>query len=100
MRIISRRTLINFWKKHPRSEQALKAWYDEAHNVVWKTPNELKKQYRNASIISKKRVVFNIKGNDYRLVVDIEYKIGIVFVVWIGTHKEYDKVNIMELKYE
>lgn len=100
MRIISRKTLINFWKKHPESEQPLKAWYDEARSMVWKTPNELKKQYRSVSIISNKRVVFNIKGNNYRLVVDIEYKMGIVFVIWIGTNKEYDKVNIKELKYE
>ncbi len=100
MRIIARRTLIEFWKRNPRSEQALKAWFDEVRNVSWKTPNDLKKQYRNASIISSKRVVFNIKGNDYRLVVDIEYKIGILFIVWLGTHKKYDKVNILELKYE
>ena len=100
MRIISRKTLIAFWEKHPKSEPALKAWYDEASSMDWKTPNELKKQYRNASIISSKRVVFNIKGNYYRLVVDIEYRIGIVFIVWVGNHKEYDKVNILELKYE
>jgi len=100
MRIIARRTLIEFWKRNPRSEQALKAWFDEVRNVSWKTLNDLKKQYRSASIISSKRVVFNIKGNDYRLVVDIEYKIGILFIVWLGTHKKYDKVNILELKYE
>ncbi|MHB8338563.1 MAG: type II toxin-antitoxin system HigB family toxin [Ignavibacteriaceae bacterium] len=60
-------------------------------NAVWASPNELKKQYPNASIISNKRVVFNIKGNKYRLIADIEYRIGIVFIVWLGTHKGYDK---------
>ena len=99
MRIISRKTLISFWSKHSKSEQALKAWYDEARSAKWKSPNELKRQYKNASIISNKRVVFNIKGNDYRLVVDIEYRIGIVFVVWVGTHKAYDKIKIKELKH-
>jgi len=59
----------------------------------------LKKQYRNASIITSKRVVFNIKGNSYRLVVDVEYKLGIVFIVWLGTHKEYDNINMKEIKY-
>jgi len=99
MRIISKKTLINFWKKHKEVEQALKSWHDEVLNASWTSPNELKKQYLNASIISNKRVVFNIKGNAYRLVVDIEYRIGIVFIVWIGTHKEYDKLNIRELQY-
>ena len=77
----------------------MKAWYDEARNAKWISPNELKKQYRNSSIIANKRVVFNIHGNKYRLIVDIEYKIGVVFIVWIGTHKEYDKLNVREVKY-
>lgn len=100
MRIISRSTLIDFWIKHPDAEQSLKAWFDEVKNIKWKTPNELKLMYKNASIITNKRVVFNIKGNHYRLVVDIEYKIGIVFILWIGTHKEYDDINVKEIKYE
>jgi|ERR1035437_805560 mRNA interferase HigB len=99
MRIIARNTLINYWKTHPDSEQPLKSWFDEIQNAFWDTPNQLKKQFRNASIITNKRVVFNIKGNSYRLVVDIEYRIGIVFIVWIGTHKEYDKINVKEIKY-
>ena len=99
MRIISRSTLIKYWKKYPETEQSLKAWYDEVLNAHWKSPNELKKQYRNASIISQKRVVFNIKGNKYRLIVDIEYRIGIVFIVWLGTHTEYDKIDVKEIKY-
>ena len=99
MRIISRTTLIRFWKKFPDAEQPLKSWFDEVRAAIWSSPNELKKQYRNASIITNKRVVFNIKGNSYRLIVDVEYKIGIVFIVWIGTHKEYDKINVKEISY-
>lgn len=99
MRIISRNTLIQYWEKFPDVEQPLKSWFDEVRNANWISPNELKKQYRSASIISDKRVVFNIKGNYHRLVVDIEYKIGIVFIVWLGTHKEYDKINVKEIKY-
>jgi mRNA interferase HigB len=99
MRIIARNTLINYWRYYPDVEQPLKSWYDEVLNANWKSPNELKKQFRNASVITNKRVVFNIKGNSYRLVADIEYRIGIVFIVWVGTHKKYDKVNVKEIKY-
>ncbi|MBK8946921.1 MAG: type II toxin-antitoxin system HigB family toxin [Ignavibacteriae bacterium] len=98
-RVISRKTLISFWEKYPDSEQPLKSWFDEVRNASWDTANKLKEQYRNASIITKKRVTFNIKGNHYRLIVDIEYKLGIIFIVWIGTHKEYDKLNIREVSY-
>jgi len=100
MRIIARKTLIKFWEKYPDTEQSLKSWFDEIIDALWSSPNEVKSQYRNASIITKKRVVFNIKGNKYRLIVDIEYKIKIVFIVWIGTHKEYDKINVKEINYE
>lgn len=99
MRIISRTTLVGFWKRFPDAEQPLKSWFDEVRIAILSSPNELKKQYRNASIITNKRVVFNIKGNSYRLVVDAEYKIGIIFIVWIGSHKEYDKINAKEISY-
>ncbi len=99
MRIISRKTLIAYWEKHSDAEQPLRSWFDEALNATWSSANELKQQYRNASIITKKRVVFNIRGNHHRLVVDIEYKLGIVFIVWIGTHNDYDKLNIKEITY-
>ena len=99
MRIISRTTLLRFWKKYSDTEQPLKSWFDEVRNANWRSPNELKKQYRNASIITSKRVVFNIKGNAYRLIVDIEYSIGIIFIVWVGTHKEYNKLNVKEINY-
>ena len=99
MRIISRKTLFAYWEKHSDAEQPLRSWFDEALNATWSSANELKQQYRNASIITKKRVVFNIRGNHHRLVVDIEYKLGIVFIVWIGTHNDYDKLNIKEITY-
>lgn len=100
MRIISRKTLKDFWNAHLEAEQSLKAWFAEVENAEWKNPNDLKKQFGSASIISDKRVVFNIKGNRYRLVVDIEYFLGIVFIVWIGSHNEYDKINVKEISYD
>ena len=100
MRIISKNTLIKFYKKTPSSEQALKSWYSEAKKASWSSPNDVKALYKNASIISGKRVVFNIKGNDYRLIVDIEYNLKIIFIVWIGTHKEYEKINVKKISYD
>ncbi|MEO6693649.1 MAG: type II toxin-antitoxin system HigB family toxin [Ignavibacteria bacterium] len=99
MRIISKKLLKDFWKNHNASEQPLKAWHYEVKNARWKNHNELKQHFRNASVINTKRVVFNIKGNDYRLVAAIEYNLKIVFVVWIGTHSNYDKINVAKLKY-
>lgn len=75
------------------------AWADEAENADWQTPQQLKEQYRNASILGDKRVVFNIKGNDFRLIVDIEYKCSLVFVIWIGSHSEYDKIDAKNVEY-
>lgn len=99
MRIISRNTLIKFWQQFPESEQSLKSWYDEALNAKWNSPNELKEQYKNCSILTKKRVVFNICGNKYRLIVDVEFRIKIIFIVWIGSHEEYNKINAKEIGY-
>ena len=81
------------------AEQALLSWYEEASIAEWENPNELKAQYRNASILSDKRVIFNIHGNSYRLVVDIEYRLKIVFVVWFGTHNEYNKIDVKKVSY-
>ena len=89
----------NYWESHFDSFEPLKAWYQEVGKSEWSNPNELKEKYGNASIISSKRVVFNIKGNDYRLIVDIEYNLKIVFIVWIGTHKEYDLINAKTIRY-
>jgi mRNA interferase HigB len=102
MRIIKEKTLVECCKKskYVKAKESLKAWIYEVRYSNWDNANELKNKYGNASIISSKRVVFNIKGNDYRLIVDIEYKLKIIFVVWFGTHKEYDKINAKEIGYE
>lgn len=91
MRVISVKSLKLFWDREHLAEQALRSWYDEAEKATWKTPQELKQQYINASILSEKRVIFNIHGNKYRLIVDIEYRLQILFVVWVGSHAEYDR---------
>jgi mRNA interferase HigB len=102
MRIIKESTLTEYGKqnKYQQAEESLKAWIYEVRFSTWDNANELKAKYGNASIISSKRVVFNIKGNDYRLIVDIEYKLKIVFVVWFGTHKEYDRIDAKTVSYE
>lgn len=100
MRIIKKKTLLDFAEKHAAAKQPLLAWHDEVEKVIWQKPNDIKKHYRSADIINEKRVVFNIKGNHYRLVVDIEYRIGLVFIVRVMTHAEYDKVNIEDISYE
>ena len=79
--------------RHPDAEQPLKAWFEEATNASWTRPADIKERYRSASILKNRRVVFNIKGNDYRLVVAIAYKLQVVYVKFVGTHKEYDAVD-------
>jgi mRNA interferase HigB len=86
MRIIARSTLRKFWQAYPDAEQPLKARFDEASRTDWNSPADIKSIYRNASIIANNRVVFNIKGNDYRLIVHIRYEIKIIFIRFIGTH--------------
>ncbi len=93
MRIIAFKTLREFWDKHPDAEQWLRSWYHDAKHANWKTPNDIKQVYATASIIAENRVAFNVKGNQYRLVVAIHYASGIVFVRFVGTHQEYDKVD-------
>jgi len=102
MRIIKERTLTNYCKlgRYKPAAESLKAWAFEVRYSNWYNANELKSKYRNASVLSSKRVVFNIKGNDYRLIVDIEYKLMIVFIVWFGTHAEYDKIDAKTVCYE
>ena len=102
MRIIKEKTLTDYCKlnKYRQADEPLKAWIFEVKYSTWDNANELKTKYGNASLISSKRVVFNIKGNDYRLIVDIEYKLKIVFIVWFGTHKEYDKIDAKTVSYE
>jgi mRNA interferase HigB len=99
MRVIAVKTLKKYWTQYPAAKQSLLSWYEEAEAAEWETPNQLKEQYRNASIISAKRVVFNIHGNAYRLIVIIEYKLKIVFILWFGTHKQYDKIDAKKIIY-
>ena len=99
MRVIAIKTLKEYWEEFPQAEQALLSWHEETETAGWNHPNELKAQYRNASILTDKRVVFNIHGNRYRLIVDIEYFLKIVFIVWFGTHKEYDKIDAKKINY-
>ena len=94
MRVVAKRTLREFWTRFPDSEDALKFWYAEAAAACWLTPAEIKIQHRNASVIKDSRVVFNICGNKYRLVVKISYKNGVVLIRFIGTHNEYDAIDV------
>ena len=82
-----------FWEKHAETEQYLKTWYDTAMSSTWESPNDIKKTHANASILKSGRVVFNIKGNDYRLVAKINFEKQWLFVRFIGTHSEYDKID-------
>jgi mRNA interferase HigB len=95
MRVIAISTLKEFWEQplYRDSEQSLKAWFEEASHAQWQQPSDIKEQYRSASILKNRRVVFNIKGNDYRLVVAIAYRLQLVYVKFIGTHKAYDEID-------
>jgi mRNA interferase HigB len=106
VRVIARSTLNLFVQN--RVEERLRgavkgrldAWYAEASKANWRNSADIKRQYATASIVSAERVVFNIKGNDYRLVVAIDYQYQIVLIVWIGTHKEYDRVDVEKVRYD
>ena len=94
MRIITRKTLRDFGEKHPDAEQSLQAWYHDVKRAEWKTPVDIKQVYRNASIVANNRVVFNIKGNQYWLVIAVQYQHGIVYIRFVGTQQEYDKIDV------
>ena len=99
IRVIPIKTLKDYISEYHQAEQALLSWHEEAASAMWNNSNELKARYKNASVLNEKRVVFNIHGNSYCLIVDIEYRLKIVFVVWFGTHKEYDKINAKTINY-
>lgn len=105
MRVIARRTLNDFAeslrgsKDYKTVKAALDAWFYEAKEAIWNSPAEVKETYGSASIVGEDRVVFNIKGNDYRLVVAIDYQREIVFIKWLGTHKEYDRIDVRTVQY-
>jgi mRNA interferase HigB len=93
VRVIAVAALRAFWQQHPDVEQPLKAWFEEASKASWTQPSDIKMQYRSASILKNRRVVFNIKGNEYRLIVAIAYRLQIVYVKFIGTHQQYDAID-------
>ncbi len=97
MRIISKKIIREFWEKHTDSEQQLKSWFQETNAIEWKNPKQIKKEYPSASFLPDNRVVFNIKGNKYRLIVKINYDYGMVWVRFIGTHAEYDKIDATKI---
>jgi mRNA interferase HigB len=92
-RIFAKSTWREFWESHPDLEQYLKTWYDTAMSSSWKTPNEVKETYSNASILKDSRIVFNIKGNYYRLVAKFNFEKQWIFIRFIGTHEDYDKIE-------
>jgi mRNA interferase HigB len=93
LRVIAKKTLRGFWDLYSDCEQALKSWYKEAENADWQNLNELKSAYPSASILDDNRVCFNIKGNKYRLIVKINFNYQMIWIRFIGTHPEYDKIN-------
>jgi mRNA interferase HigB len=93
MRVIALKALRLFWEQHPDARQALQAWYHDAKTATWKTPADIKSNYRNASFVGNNRVVFNVKGNQYRVVAAMRYDHGIVYIRFVGTHEEYDKID-------
>lgn len=98
LRIIARKTLVKAWEKHPITEQPLKAWFQDAKVAQWNGPEDLRTQYPTASIIGNERVVFNIKGNAYRLVVAVNYAAKIIYIKFFDTHAEYDKIDVEKVQ--
>ena len=97
VRVISKKALKQFYEQHPDAKDPLSAWYYEAKHANWTSPAEVKEQFRNASIIGNNRVAFNIKGNDYRLIVKFHYNTQIIYIRFVGTHREYDGINAEEI---
>ena len=93
MRIIARRTLSSFWQTHSAAKAPLEAWYKETETAYWETPDDIKKRYPSASFLADNRICFNISGNNFRLIVKVNYKFHIVYIRFVGTHAEYDKIN-------
>lgn len=98
--IVAVKFLRTFWESYPDAEQALKSWVDEARKATWMQPAEIKAQYRSASILKNRRVVFNIKGNDYRLVVSVAYRYQAIYVKFIGTHEAYEAIDAETVEME
>lgn len=105
MRIIARRTLRDFVaslagrRDQPAVKTALDAWFDEAKRARWRSTADIRQSYATASVVTAERVVFNIKGNDYRLVTAIDFEKGIVWIKWLGTHRDYDRIDVKEVDH-
>lgn len=97
MRIIARKTLKDFWADYPDAEEPLKSWFKVTSEADWKSPQDVKKLYRNATILKDGRAVFNIAGNKYRLVVWINYAYRVVYIRFVGTHEQYDKTDVQKI---
>jgi mRNA interferase HigB len=93
MRVIAKQKLIQFWIRHPTAEQPLRSWFEAVSTAKWATPHDIKAQFGSASFVGRNRVVFNIKGNDYRLVVAVAYVLGAMYIKFVGTHQEYDAID-------
>ena len=93
MHIVSIKTLREFWESHPDAEQPLRAWYAIARRAQWRSSTDIKAEYASASVVGGNRVVFNIKGNTYRLIVIAEYRKGRLSIRFVGTHSEYDRID-------
>ena len=106
MRIIARRSLREFVKTRaarkdrPALKAALDAWFSEVSRAQWRSAAEVKRLYRTASVVNAERVVFNIKGNGYRLVTAVDFEKGIVWIKWVGAHADYDRIDVSKVKYE
>jgi mRNA interferase HigB len=94
MRVVALKTLRLFWEQHPDAQQALQAWYRDAKHATWNTPSDIIDVYRNASVVANNRVVFNIRGNQYPLVVAINYAHGILYIRFIGSHHDDDRIDV------
>ncbi len=94
MRIVAITTHQAFWEKHPDAKAPLQAWYALASRAKWQSPSDIKAAYRNASLVANERVVFNIKGNDYRLVVLVRFGQGLMFIRFVGSHSQYNKIDL------
>lgn len=97
MGVIAKKILRDFWTKHSECEQQLKVWYKEVEDATWKNSNDIKRKYPSVSILEDNRVVFNIKGNKYRLIVRINYHYQMVWIRFIGTHAQYDKTDVTKI---
>jgi mRNA interferase HigB len=106
VRILARRTLREFveglagHKDQPAVKAAIDAWFDEVRRADWKTMADVKRRYATASIVSANRIVFNLKGNAYRLVVAVDFGSSMIWIKWIGTHRDYDRIDVSKVEYE